>query len=184
MDRRGRADDPALVGAGHRVMTASTHEANRDSPTRPFTAAEAALLAIIGLTLLHHTDHVLRVDHSGWPFKDEFSPFTISLVVYPIVLIVLWQRHRPWLRVWLIAAVLVATQATHVLVETPADQYGVWATNQSSVDDTVGDPNLLDIQSGALGFVAAGVSILLSLAMATALFLLVQQALRQKQTDR
>ncbi len=76
-------------------------------------------------------------------------------------------------------AVFVATQAAHVLVETPADQHGVWATNMSTVDDTLGDPNLLGIESEALGIVAAGVSILLSIAMITTLFLLIREAHRQ-----
>lgn len=161
-------------------MSAQAQRTDSGRPPRRFTAVSGALLAVVGLGLLHHADHVLRVDHSGWPFKSEFSPFTISLIVYPIALIVLWQRHRPWLRVGLVAAVLVATQATHVLVETPADQYGVWADNMSSVDDTLGDPNLLEIESDALGFVAAGVSILLSAAMVTTLLLLIQNARRHK----
>jgi hypothetical protein len=37
---------------------------------------------LIGLTngvgLLHHIDHVLRVDHSGWPFRSDVNPFTLS----------------------------------------------------------------------------------------------------------
>ncbi len=160
-------------------MTANTQR-TRNRLARRFTTAEVSLLAVVGLALLHHTDHVLRVDHSGWPFKDEFSPFTISLIIYPIALIVFLQRGRPWLRVGLMAAVFVATQTTHVLVETPADQHGVWATNRSTVDDTFGDPNLLGIESEPLGFVAAGVSILLSLAMTMTLFLLIRDARRQK----
>ena len=150
------------------------------TPPRGFAPVGVAFLAVVVLAVLHHTDHVLRVDHSGWPFKQEFSPFTISLIVYPAVLAVFLLRNRPWLRVGLMAAVFVATQAAHVLVETPADQHGVWATNMSSVDDTLGDPNLLDIESEALGFVAAGISILLSIAMITALLLLIQDARRQK----
>lgn len=160
-------------------MTSPSREVGRDSLPRRFPAVRVTLLALVVLALLHHTDHVLRVDHSGWPFKDEFTPFTISLIVYPLVLLVFLLRNRPWLRVGLMALVLAATQTTHVLVETPSDQYGVWATNRSSVDDTLGDPNLLDIESAALGFVAAGVSILLFLAMVTALVLLIQEARRQ-----
>jgi hypothetical protein len=161
-------------------MVTRAERTGQETPPQRFAAAEVALLTVVGLALLHHTDHVLRADHSGWPFKDEFSPFTISLVLYPIVLIVFWQRSRPWLQVGLMAAVLLATQTAHVLVETPADQHGVWATNTSSVDDTLGDPNMLDIESEALGFVAAGVSLLLSVAMIVALLLLIQDARRQK----
>jgi hypothetical protein len=150
----------------------------RARPTGRFAAAEAAVFAVVGLALLHHTDHVLRGDHSGWPFKDELTPFTISLVIYPLAFVVMLQRRRPWLRVGLMSAAFLATQATHVFVETPADQHGMWATNMSTVDDTLGDPNLLDLQSGLLGYLAAGVSILLSLAMLTALFFLLRDTRR------
>ena len=106
-------------------MTTDTGAADRASLSRRFTWAEFALLAVVVLGLLHHADHVLRVDHSGWPFKNELTPFTFSLLVYPVAVAVLLLRSRPWLRVGLIAAVLVAVQAAHILVEQPGDQYGV-----------------------------------------------------------
>lgn len=39
------------------------------------------LLAIV-LAVIHHADHVLRVDHSGWPFRAMVTPFTFSLIAY------------------------------------------------------------------------------------------------------
>jgi hypothetical protein len=36
--------------------------------------------------VLHHVDHVLRFDHSGWPFKAEVTPFTFSLLVNRVIL--------------------------------------------------------------------------------------------------
>ena len=90
------------------AMTTDTRAARGDSVStvlRRFTWAEAALLAVVGLGLLHHVDHVLRVDHSGWPFKDDLTPFTFSLLVYPVAVIVLLLRTRPWLRVGLVAVV-------------------------------------------------------------------------------
>jgi hypothetical protein len=39
--------------------------------------------AVILIGLIHHTDHVLRVDHSGWPFRADLNPFTFSLLAYP-----------------------------------------------------------------------------------------------------
>lgn len=159
-------------------MSRPSQDADPDRSSRRFTAAEIGVGAVVVLALLHHTDHVLRGDHSGWPFKDEFTPFTISLIIYPIALVVFWQRSRPWLRVGLMALVYVATQAAHLLVELPGDQYGMWATNSSTVDDTLGDPNLLGIESEALGFVAASISILLSIAMIVTLILLSREARR------
>jgi len=38
------------------------------------------LVAIMVVGIIHHTDHVLRFDHSGWPFRPEVNPFTFSLL--------------------------------------------------------------------------------------------------------
>src|SRR5438045_1454539 len=53
-----------------------------------------AVLAAIGL--LHHTDHVLRYDHSGWPFRPEVTPFTFSLLVYPVIASMLLFENRTY----------------------------------------------------------------------------------------
>lgn len=37
--------------------------------TRPLSLAEKLVVAVIGLGLVHHADHVLRADHYGFPFK-------------------------------------------------------------------------------------------------------------------
>jgi hypothetical protein len=64
-----------------------------------FTHGEWMLLAVVALALVHHIDHLLRADNSGWPFTPEVTPFTISLVLYPIfVLDFLLLRSRPWVR--------------------------------------------------------------------------------------
>jgi hypothetical protein len=49
-----------------------------------FTRGEWMLLGVVALAFVHHIDHVLRADNSGWPFTPDVTPFTISLVVYPI----------------------------------------------------------------------------------------------------
>jgi hypothetical protein len=36
--------------------------------------------------VLHHTDHVIRGNHSGWPFQAEVTPFTFSLLIYALIL--------------------------------------------------------------------------------------------------
>ena len=70
---------------------------------------------LMGLGLLHHTDHVIRGDlvvenglnpdwnHSGWPFQDEVTPFTASLAIYiPIVVgIVATVQRRAVANYWL-----------------------------------------------------------------------------------
>src|ERR687896_2067575 len=37
-------------------------------------------------SVLHHTDHVARGNHSGWPFQAEVTPFTFSLLIYALIL--------------------------------------------------------------------------------------------------
>lgn len=140
------------------------------------TAAEKVLLVAIAVSFVHHVDHVLRRDHSGWPFVPDVTPFTFSLVAYPVLVGVLLLRARPWLRVGLVAVLLAATQAAHIFVETPADQYGTWATGSSTDPETYGMPNLLGVASPLLGLVAAGWSLLLSAVAVAALVLLVREA--------
>jgi hypothetical protein len=33
----------------------------------------------------HHIDHVIRGNHVGWPLTEYVTPFTYSLVVYPLI---------------------------------------------------------------------------------------------------
>jgi hypothetical protein len=136
------------------------------------------------LGLIHHADHVLRVDHSGWPFQADVSPFTYSLLVYPVVLFVFLARSRPLLGAGALALTLVALQAAHLFAETPADQYGVWAHNASSQPDALGQPNLLGLESQALEVLATGLSILLSVFVLAAAMSLVADAWRSRATLR
>jgi len=135
------------------------------------------LLGVVALAVLHHLDHVLRADNSGWPFTPDITPFTISLLVYPIfALDFLLLRKRPWVRVGLVAFLFVALQVTHAIVEPPADQYGTWANGTSAVPHALGQPNLPDIASPVLGTLSVAVSSLLSLAVLAALVLLAREA--------
>ena len=147
------------------------------SSRREFTLGEWMLLGVVALAFLHHIDHVLRADNSGWPFTYDVTPFTISLLVYPIfVLDFLVLRDRPWVRVGLVAVLFVALQVTHAIVEPPANQYGTWANGTSAVPHALGQPNLLDTASPVLGALSVTVSSLLSLTVLAALVLLAREA--------
>src|ERR1700674_1479418 len=86
------------------------------------------IVAVIIVGLIHHTDHVLRVDHSGWPFRPEVTPFTFSLLAYPILLFALLGPARLfWVR-WLVLLVGAGfTLWAHCMIETPSMQYLMWA---------------------------------------------------------
>ena len=142
-----------------------------------FTLGEWMLLGVVALAFLHHLDHVLRADNSGWPFTPDLTPFTISLLVYPIfVLDFVLLRDRPWVRVGLVAVLFVALQVTHAIVEPPADQYGTWANGTSAVPHALGQPNLLHTTSPILGALSVAIATLLSLAVLAALVLLAREA--------
>ncbi len=132
------------------------------------TFPEKLLLVTTGIGLLHHLDHVLRVDHSGWPFLSRFTPFTYSLLVYPVILVVLLARGKPWLRVALAVPLFLFPTLSHIVLETPMHQYETWAHCP--------DVNMLDMSSPVVGFIAAAISVLLSLFALAVLLAFVREA--------
>ncbi len=146
--------------------------------------SERLILLAAGLGILHHTDHVLRFDHSGWPFRPEVSPFTYSLLVYPLLLAVLLLRSRPWLRVALISFVFIGLQVAHIFFEPPSHQYGTWARGHGETPSGAKPPNLLDLASPTLGVLPATLSILLSLLTFATILSLIQDARTRRRTQR
>lgn len=69
------------MSAGVSEIAASERDAGR-TRRRLLTFAGAAVV----FGLLHHTDHVIRGNHSGWPFQAEVTPFTFSLLIYALIL--------------------------------------------------------------------------------------------------
>lgn len=140
-----------------------------DRAPRSVAFGEGALLAAMAVGFIHHIDHVLRYDHSGWPFRPDVTPFTFSLAVYPVLFAALVLRGRPWLRAALVAVVLLFAQTAHIFVETPIQQFSTWASGVSSEPYALGEPNLLGIASPVAGVISAGVSLALSVLLITAL---------------
>jgi hypothetical protein len=66
-----------------------------------FAAAGVAIFAV-----LHHVDHVIRGNHSGWPFQEAVTPFTFSLLIYALLLpgLYLSSRGRLMAGYWLFTA--------------------------------------------------------------------------------
>jgi hypothetical protein len=55
------------------------------------------LVAVIATTIfavLNHADHVIRGNHSGWPFQEAVTPFTFSLLIYALILPGLYLTAR------------------------------------------------------------------------------------------
>ncbi len=63
--------------------------------------------------ILHHVDHVIRGNHSGWPFEEAVTPFTFSLLIYALLLPGIFMNLRGrvaagwWLFVSLVGLALV-----------------------------------------------------------------------------
>jgi len=123
----------------------------------------AIVWAAVIVGLIHHTDHVLRVDHSGWPFRQAVNPFTFSLLAYPILIFTLFGPARLfWLRWSLFLTGTAFTLWAHTKLETPSVQYAMWAHDRS-LDAAAGAVhNLPDVQSPLLGVLAVSVSLLLN----------------------
>jgi hypothetical protein len=58
--------------------------------------------------IMHHTDHVVRGNHSGWPFVEAVTPFTFSLLIYALLLpgLYLTIKGRLVAGYWLFTAVV------------------------------------------------------------------------------
>jgi hypothetical protein len=131
--------------------------------TSPLTGSEWLMLLSSGLGVLHHIDHVLRFDHSGWPFRDIVTPFTYSLLVYPLLAVAFFWRRGGWSRFAIVLLIFLLTQSAHIFLETPDQQYCVWAYNAScTIGNAAGMPNLLGLRSPLIGVAAVLLSCALS----------------------
>ncbi|TRW14926.1 hypothetical protein [Glacieibacterium frigidum] len=137
------------------------HRIDAGTGLAPLTAR--LLMATIAVGLLHHIDHVLRVDHSGWPFRPDVTPFTFSLIAYPILIFALLGPARLyWLRWTGLVLGTALTLYAHAQIETPQMQYAMWAFNQSLEPRLWDVRNLCGIQSEAIGWVAVIVAMTLN----------------------
>ncbi len=53
---------------------------------KPRRALLAVAVVTVVFSILHHGDHVIRGNHSGWPFQEAVTPFTFSLLIYALIL--------------------------------------------------------------------------------------------------
>jgi Zn-dependent membrane protease YugP len=123
------------------------------------------LIAAVAVTIFgifHHLDHIVRGNHSGWPFQEEVSPFTFSLLIYALLLpgLYLTLRNRLMAGYWLFTAVVlfaVVTLAHFVGADREQPIRDIYAVHASSV---WGFLALVDLAAIYLGLaVLAGVSI-------------------------
>jgi hypothetical protein len=153
------------------VMDAPSAPAQQVAPT-DWTRRFA--WATLGLGALHQADQFVRDNHSGFPFMSHFSPFSISLLVYPVLVGGLVLDAGPLY--WTVASLLiqVAALVPHTLAEPPPAIYRSW-TNAT---------NLLGWRSPVTGRAAQTVQVSLHLAMAALTASAVRDGLRSGFTLR
>ena len=137
------------------------------------------VLLAIPLGLLHHLDHVGRADHSSWPFRPEIGPFTFTLLIYPLLILVLLAPRGGWFRVVGLGVVSLFTLLAHILIEPPRQIYRTWADNLSTPAPLYEvDPehmhNLLGIESPVLGVLATVVTSILVVLLLVAWFVAIR----------
>lgn len=129
----------------------------------------ALLLMALVLAPIHHADHVLRVDHSGWPFRPQVTPFTFSLLACPMILFALFgSRRLLGARLLLLALGTAFTLDAHTTLETPAMQLAMWAQNHSLDPHATGLHNVLGVQSLVMSVAAVIVGMALNVTAAAA----------------
>ncbi len=90
-------------------MNARTRPQPVRSKLRTWLLIVASCTVIFGI--LHHVDHVVRGNHSGWTFEEALTPFTFSLLIYALLLpgLYLTAKGRLMARYWLFTALLGLT---------------------------------------------------------------------------
>jgi len=87
-------------------MSTVTEVQSTQARLRTWLLVAAASVTIFGI--FHHVDHVVRGNHSGWPFEEAVTPFTFSLLIYALLLpgLYLTAKGRLMAGYWLFTAVV------------------------------------------------------------------------------
>jgi hypothetical protein len=137
------------------------------------------LMVVIALGLLHHIDHALRWDHSGWPLRGDthvpgagiVTPFTYSLLIYPIFLSMFFIGSKVY-RIFAGLVPLALVLWAHLTIEPVPHIYHTWADNRVPGGTFEGFPNLLDYDSPVVGGLAVILLFTLGIALAILPFLI------------
>ncbi len=155
-----------LTEATYRLCVGMAMKVATKAINGPLSRSEWLMVLSSGLGVLHHIDHILRFDHSGWPFRDIVTPFTYSLLVYPLLAVAFFWRRAVWTRFAIVVLIFLLTQSAHIFLETPGQQYCVWAYNAScTTGNAAGMPNLLGLRSPLIGATAVLLSCALSVTL-------------------
>ena len=91
------------------IMNATTRPQPVHIKLRTWLLVAASCTTIFAF--VHHLDHVVRGNHSGWPFEPALTPFTFSLLIYALLVpgLYLTAKGRLIAGYWLFTGVLGLT---------------------------------------------------------------------------
>ena len=146
------------------------------STIRRQLAVSGAILAALAAS--HLVDHVIRGEivadnnlnpkwnHSGWPFTEDITPFTPSLVI-PIVFLVgalLTLRGQLWARFWLVWPSIAAAVVVFVHF-VPGAQTETLGVIYRTYDRGVGNPVAGVVAAGGVLLIVAALTFLIGMAV-------------------
>lgn len=133
--------------------------------------AEKILAVSLPFGVLHHIDHVLRVDHSGWPFQSEISPFTFTLLIYPAIYLVHKYKDKKKFVASVLGFISIFLIFAHTMTEPPQQVYTTWAQNISTdapLFRSSGERNLLNQKLPLIGFISVSIHAAITLLILSA----------------
>jgi hypothetical protein len=130
-------------------LLALARTAAADEPERiDYTRSDVLKWTAVSIAAIHLTDHVVRNNHSGWPFTNKVTPATAAYLGIPAIVGAGLYFDGPGY--WVVADSLLfaAAALTHTLVEPPHDIHEPWQNGS----------NLAEHHSGATGKVAVALT--------------------------
>ena len=158
-------------------MKTATEVPSVDRPTlRRQLAVSGVVLAVLAAS--HLADHVIRGEivadhnlnpewnHSGWPFTEDITPFTPSLLI-PIVFLagaLLTLRGHLWARFWLVWPSIAAAVVVFVHF-VPGAQTETLGVIYRTYDRGVGNPVAGAVAAGGVLLIVTGLTVLVAMAV-------------------
>ncbi|MDQ3809604.1 MAG: hypothetical protein M3336_04875 [Chloroflexota bacterium] len=169
----------------------SERSSERATTARRRIVPLALLAAALGA--LHHLDHIVRANHVGWPVVPQVTPFTFSLLVYPLLLVgaYLTARHRVGAWYWLAISIPILALVVNVHFnpapegEQVKDLYlpyaepAAYCAKRSAADPPVGRSELCDPAPSPGRPILGALSVADMLALVVTLIVLVVTSARE-----
>lgn len=127
------------------VETASTPSSPPPpSPTRPvpsYLGSDILFWATVSFAGVHIADHVVRNNHSGFPYTDEVTPGSIALNTIPFIYAAGLYFDGPLSLIIADSVLLAVIVPVHIFIEPPTHLLVPWQNGS----------NLLEVESTAAG---------------------------------